>query len=810
MEVFGLGIKIKEEGAATVEASIKRLGAELAKTALTVGGLGTALNKLITSTTEAQFASAQLESTLQTTAFASAVTSDALTEQATALQRITIYGDDAIIRMQSLLLMFNNVRGEILTRSIPAILDLATRLQIDLSSAAMMVGKALQDPATGLMALNRSTKIFSESEKKMIEGLVNSGKTLEAQTIILQRLEERFQGAAEAARGTLGGALAALNEAFGDLFELSQESTSGAVRGIEALTKALVTLNDNFEDVKAAAIALSGVLLAMFSSRLLGMVGFTGLAFRNLAAGILSAFMVAGPFGGALIILQGLMAKAMLAARTMWTAIGGPLGLAIIGITTGFALWNRQMEKAKRLQEEVADNARRHGEVVASAMATFFAPPPTPDSDKAIEAQRKRIANLIEYNTLLPRQQRDLNILAGIERQLDAELRQSNTSLERKVELLRQLGQVRGILYEVDSFASKLTRTFTILGQTFRFAPVLDAASVKKQLEEYSKALKEAPSVSPRTLTLPAVFDPATSIARMRLGFQEYGLAVQEEAARLKTSVGDVLMRDLGVGLATALENGLAQGLEAAIMSGRISDLWKVLSQSFVSQIANMMVKVALTYIGFAKMIAAIQRFLIANPLAAVAAAAAMLAFAYANGGQGQSGTPTFAGGAGGLMTGVSAPGTLPTQQIIFGATSRTNAAGMPFRAGQIVELGPISSKAIDSLTEVYKQPSIVELGTASSNLLTGIAAASSQALVTVTDMVAITTAGVKTTTLLAESAMRDMNLGPNFTATSADLARTIEPRNPTNVTIIGPNDPSAQRAMQELMTKADSRGRLG
>jgi len=29
-------------------------------------------------------------------------------------------------------------------------------------------------------------------------------------------------------------------------------------------------------------------------------------------------------------------------------------------------------------------------------------------------------------------------------------------------------------------------------------------------------------------------------------------------------------------------------------------------------------------------------------------------------------------------------------------------------------------------------------------------------------------------------------------------------------VTVIGPNDPSAQRAIQELMTKANSRGRVG
>jgi hypothetical protein len=48
------------------------------------------------------------------------------------------------------------------------------------------------------------------------------------------------------------------------------------------------------------------------------------------------------------------------------------------------------------------------------------------------------------------------------------------------------------------------------------------------------------------------------------------------------------------------------------------------------------------------------------------------------------------------------------------------------------------------------------------------------------------------------------------FGSTSATAAAGMTPRQAMNVTIIGPNDPSAQRAMQELMAKADSRGRLG
>lgn len=48
------------------------------------------------------------------------------------------------------------------------------------------------------------------------------------------------------------------------------------------------------------------------------------------------------------------------------------------------------------------------------------------------------------------------------------------------------------------------------------------------------------------------------------------------------------------------------------------------------------------------------------------------------------------------------------------------------------------------------------------------------------------------------------------FGPTSASTAAGMTARTPMNVTIIGPNDPTAQRAMQELMNKANSRGSIG
>ena len=44
---------------------------------------------------------------------------------------------------------------------------------------------------------------------------------------------------------------------------------------------------------------------------------------------------------------------------------------------------------------------------------------------------------------------------------------------------------------------------------------------------------------------------------------------------------------------------------------------------------------------------------------------------------------------------------------------------------------------------------------------------------------------------------------------TSAGSANTIERINPISVTIIGPNDPTAQRQMQELLRNAQRRGNV-
>jgi hypothetical protein len=169
-----------------------------------------------------------------------------------ALQETTVFADDAVTASQSLLLTFTKVQGDIFPRATKAIADVAQAMGTDLQGATIQVGKALQDPIHGIAALSRSGIQFSEDQKAMIASLVETNQLAEAQTVILKELETQFGGSAEAAGKTLGGAIARLGNAFGDLFEISESASEGVVGAIEFIIKALNVLNNALTSVRQA------------------------------------------------------------------------------------------------------------------------------------------------------------------------------------------------------------------------------------------------------------------------------------------------------------------------------------------------------------------------------------------------------------------------------------------------------------------------------------------------------------------------------------------------------------------------------
>ena len=90
---------------------------------------------------------AQVEAGLKSTGASVGFTSKQLQKMASDLQSKTLFGDEEILKdATAQLLTFTNITGDQFAKSQEAALNLATRLDGDLKSASIMLGKALNDP----------------------------------------------------------------------------------------------------------------------------------------------------------------------------------------------------------------------------------------------------------------------------------------------------------------------------------------------------------------------------------------------------------------------------------------------------------------------------------------------------------------------------------------------------------------------------------------------------------------------------------------------------------------------------------------
>lgn len=168
---------------------------------------------------EAQAAVAQLDAAIKSTGGTAGLSSQELQDYASQLQSITAFSDDAILGAQSLLLTFTNVKGDVFKEATSTILDMSQALGQDLKTSSIQVGKALNDPIAGVGALAKVGVQFSDSQKEMIQTLVESGDVMGAQKVILDELEKQFGGSAEAYAQTYEGMLANFNNAMGEVKE---------------------------------------------------------------------------------------------------------------------------------------------------------------------------------------------------------------------------------------------------------------------------------------------------------------------------------------------------------------------------------------------------------------------------------------------------------------------------------------------------------------------------------------------------------------------------------------------------------------
>ena len=255
---------------------------------------------------------AQVEAGLKSTGATVGFTSKQLQQMASDLQNKTIFGDEEILKgATSQLLTFTNIAGDQFARTQAVALDLATRLDGDLKSASIQLGKALNDPIANLSALSRSGIQFSEDQKQVIKSLTESGRLAEAQTVILDELEKQYGGSAEAAAKAGTGGLKQLANSFGDLQEefgkIIMEFLPPVIDGFKNM---LTTFQNLSPEVKRFMVMGAGIAAALGPLLVI-------------LPSLLQGFMLLGGFVGKTLPKQ---------LMKMWGAMTSPIGLVVLAI----------------------------------------------------------------------------------------------------------------------------------------------------------------------------------------------------------------------------------------------------------------------------------------------------------------------------------------------------------------------------------------------------------------------------------------------------------------------------------------------
>lgn len=196
---------------------------------------------------ESENAIAQTGAVLASTGGVAGVTAEHITKLAAALQKTSNFSDEAVRSSSNLLLTFTKIGSVNFDEAQQAVVDMSTAMGSDLQTASIQVGKALNDPILGINALRKVGVHFTDEQKAVIASLVETGKTAEAQKLILAELSIEFGGSAAAAAKTFAGQVKEAKDTFNDFQELLGKAIA------ERLTPLVTAFNDWLESMGGPA-----------------------------------------------------------------------------------------------------------------------------------------------------------------------------------------------------------------------------------------------------------------------------------------------------------------------------------------------------------------------------------------------------------------------------------------------------------------------------------------------------------------------------------------------------------------------------
>lgn len=258
------------------QSSLRKFGkvAAFAAGAAAIGGLVAVVSAGTKKFIEQEKAVAQTNARLKSTGAVANVTAKDVVRLSDAIANKTGLDDDNVHAMENMLLTFTNIRNElgknndIFNQATMVTADLSVAFEKDLQTSAIMVGKALNDPIKGVTALGRAGVQFTAGQKETIKKLVESGRLLDAQKMILKELNTQVGGSAEAYGKTLPGQLSIAKQAF------EQVSMSLVAKFLPSVTSALSAVAEFLSAIDAQPTLTAKIKLIVSA---IGNVTWTGI-----------------------------------------------------------------------------------------------------------------------------------------------------------------------------------------------------------------------------------------------------------------------------------------------------------------------------------------------------------------------------------------------------------------------------------------------------------------------------------------------------------------------------------------------------
>jgi len=265
---FQKGITGAEKSAMSFAGNMQKIGGQMQKVGnmMTVGltlpivAFGASS---VQSAMDAESAMADLEAVLKSTGGVAGVTLEELTKNAAALQKVTKFSDEAVMSAQGMLLTFTNIGKDVFPDATMAALDMAEKFGMDASQAAITLGKALNDPISGVTALRRIGVMLTDEQQAQIESFMAVGDVASAQAIIMNELAVEIGGVAEAAGATTQGQFEQFKNQLDDMKEtIGVALIPVLIRLMEAITPLIEKFAAATPATQNTIIALAGIAAA--------------------------------------------------------------------------------------------------------------------------------------------------------------------------------------------------------------------------------------------------------------------------------------------------------------------------------------------------------------------------------------------------------------------------------------------------------------------------------------------------------------------------------------------------------------------